>query len=60
MRFLMIINYLNLIGIPLMPTKTYSPLIVNPDAVLSFAIAGKFLKTITWRDLQIVKSFSSI
>ena len=40
---LMVINYFNLKGVSLVPAKAYSPLIVNPDAVLTLPVAYEFL-----------------
>jgi hypothetical protein len=43
-----------------MPSKTYPPLIVNADAVLSLAVAGKLLKPIARRHLQVIQMLSTI
>jgi hypothetical protein len=56
----MIVGYLNIEGIPLMPSKTYPPLIVNSDAVLPLPIASQLLQTVTWRHTQVFQVFRSI
>jgi hypothetical protein len=35
----MIVNYLNIFGMPLNPSETYSKLVVNPNAMLPSAFA---------------------
>jgi hypothetical protein len=56
----MIIGYLNIIGIRLLPSKTYPPLIVNSDAMLPLAIARELLQSIAWWYPQIFQSFRGI
>jgi hypothetical protein len=51
---LVIIRYLDLIGIPVSPLETEPPLIVDPDTVLPCAIPGKLLQPIRRRDPQII------
>ena len=46
----MIIDDLNLFGCLLTPQETEAPLIVDPDAVLAAAVAGKRLQPVArWR-----------
>jgi len=49
----MIIGYFNIVGISLMPPETYSPLIVNADAMLTFPIAGELFQPIPRRHPQV-------
>jgi hypothetical protein len=56
----MIVGYLNIIGIRLMPSKTYPPLIVNSDAVLPLPIASELLQSIAWRHPQVFQAFHGI
>jgi len=35
---LMVVNYFDMDGVPLLPLKTDAPLVVNPNAVLSLPI----------------------
>lgn len=42
------------------PDKTQTPLVVDPDAVLAFAITGQWFESIAWRLPQIVKPVSDI
>jgi len=46
----MIVNNLDLVGFASVPAKTNSPLIVDTNAVLTFAISVEFLKTIAGRN----------
>ena len=48
----MVIHNLNIIGITAFPCKTYPPLLVNANAVLSRAIPTKLLELITRRNFQ--------
>jgi len=56
----MVVGHLNVIGIPLMPSKTYPPLIVNTDAVLSAAITRELLQTVAGRYSQVFQALSTI
>ena len=56
----MIICNLNIVSIPLAPSKAYSPLVIDADAVFSFAISREFLKTIPWGDTEIIQLFCSV
>jgi len=56
----MVVGYLNIVGISLMPSKAYSPLIVYAYAVPCVAITGKLFKPIAGRRLQIFKAVRSI
>src|SRR5579864_7015175 len=48
----MIVDDLNVRGAwrSILPRKTNPPLIVNPDAVLSFAVSLQSFKAITWQN----------
>jgi hypothetical protein len=52
---LMVVCYLNVIGIPAFPDKADAPLIVNPDAILSFTIAFQGLQSVAGRNFEILK-----
>ncbi len=56
----MVVGYLNIVGISLMPSKAYPPLVVDPYAMLRVAVAGKLFQPIARRYLQIFKAISSI
>jgi hypothetical protein len=49
----MVVNNLNIFGAVLAPTKTNSPLIVNANAMLAFAIAFKRFKPVRRRCQQV-------
>ena len=56
----MVINYLNVGGLARLPAKTYSPLLIDPDAVLPNSIPGKLFQPVSWRFAKIVKRISAI
>ncbi len=56
----MIIRDLNAVRISIKPPKTYSPLIVEADAILPFTITGQFLQAITWGHPHVVQSFRGV
>jgi hypothetical protein len=56
----MVVGYFNLIGIPLMPSKIYPPLIVNTDAVLPMAITRELLQAVAGRYSQVFQALSAI
>ncbi len=45
----MIINYLNLVGIAVMPTKNHPPLIVDPNGVKAFPFTFQRFQSIPRR-----------
>lgn len=56
----MIIDYLHIVSVIRSPIKTNSPLVVDANAVLSEAIAGKFFQAISRRNTKVVNCFSII
>jgi len=56
----MIIGYLDLVSIRTAPAKTYAPLPVYPDAVLSGAVTFEFLQLIAKRYPEIFQPFGRI
>jgi hypothetical protein len=56
----MIVRHFDLVGITILPPEAHSPLIIDADAVLSYAIARKSLQPIRRRDTQIIQPFSGI
>ena len=56
----MIIRYSNVVRVSVGPAEAYSPLIVNPDAVLSSAIANQFFQSISGWRTQIVERLCGI
>jgi len=51
----MVIDNLNVIRIPVLPDETDTPLIIDPDAVLSKPVPLKSFKYIPWGDSQVFK-----
>jgi len=49
----MVVCYFNVISVPIFPAKADSPLIVDPDAVLSLAIALQGLDPVARRDSEV-------
>jgi len=56
----MVIHDLDAVGIPILPEETNPPLIVDPDAVLAFAVTLQSLKTVGRWCLQIFKGTSPL
>ena len=54
----MIVNYLNIKGVFAVPLKTYSKLVVNPDAVLILSVSLERLKSISPELLEILQASS--
>jgi hypothetical protein len=50
----MIVRYFHFVGIPFRPTKTYTPLVVNANAMLSLPVAREFFEAIPWGHTQII------
>jgi hypothetical protein len=50
-----IINYLYVIRAIFFPNKAYPEPVINPDAVLSFAVSRKALQPVSGRALQILQ-----
>jgi hypothetical protein len=57
---LMVIHDLDAVGIPILPEETNPPLIVDPNAVLTFAVTFQSLKAVGRRRLQIFKGTSPL
>lgn len=51
----MIVDYLHVVCVPLLPTKTDSPLVVDANAVLSGTITCQLLKAIAKGHAQVVE-----
>ena len=44
----MIVHYLNIVGVSVAPHEAEPPLIVNPDAMLSFPVTVQGLQMVAW------------
>jgi len=51
----MIINDLNVEGVPILPGEAYSPLVIDADAVLPGAVAFQRLQPVAGRYPQILQ-----
>ncbi len=56
----MIVRYLYLVSVSVSPSKAYTPLVVDPDAVLAGAISAKFLEPVPRRNSKIIKLFARV
>src|SRR5690242_14203391 len=56
----MIIDDLNLESIPCAPREANSPLVVDPDGVLSRSIAFQLLQLVAWYAAKLIKSSSGM
>ena len=52
----MIVGYFNVIGVPVFPVEADSPLIVDPDTVLTPAFTLEGLKPVARRDSKVLKT----
>ena len=57
---LMVVSDLNFVGLAFEPAKTKSPLVVDSDTVLSFAITAQLFQAISGCSTQIVERFGRI
>jgi hypothetical protein len=55
-----VIYYFDVEGIPFVPPKTDSPLIINANAVAPFTASRQLLKPITRRKPQVAKGLSRV
>jgi len=51
----MVVHNLNVVGFPLIPTKTYSPLVIDSDAVLSLSSPAQGLQTVSRWNSEIIE-----
>jgi hypothetical protein len=56
----MIINNFNVMGFVILPDKTDTPLVVNPDTHLALAVAFEGFQTITGRVFQVIHGLRGI
>jgi hypothetical protein len=50
----MVICYFNIIGVAVDKTEADTPLIVNRDCVLAFAVSLQGMEAVTWRYCQVL------
>jgi hypothetical protein len=55
-----VISNFNLVRVSFAPSKAYSPLVVDSDAVLSVAVPLEFLEAISRRHTKILQRFRGI
>jgi hypothetical protein len=56
----MIIDDFDVEGVAVMPFKTYSPLLVNADCILSFPVASESVKHVSWIPYQRIQTWGGI
>jgi len=56
----MIVNDLDLVRITISPPKADPPLVVDPNAMLSRAIAFELLEPVPWRHAEIVEHLGGV
>src|SRR5438552_15048404 len=56
----MVVGNLNVMGVAVAPAKADAPLVVDADAVLTFAIPDKFFQSIAWRHTEVLQRFRRI
>ena len=50
----MVVHNFNIHGIAVHPDEAYSPLIVDPDTVLSFSVSPQRFQSVRWWNTQVV------
>jgi len=56
----MVIDDLDIVSVPLIPSETDAPLIVDADAPLPFSIPSQFLKSVARRDKKKINAGSAV
>ena len=56
----MIIDNLHIVAIPFSPFKTFTPLVVDADAVLARTVVGEFFQAICGGDAKVLQRHSPI
>jgi len=51
----MVVSYFNFVGVPALPNKTDTPLVVDSDTKLAFAVAFEPLQPVGGRDSEIIE-----
>jgi hypothetical protein len=51
----MIVYNFNIVSVSFAPTEADTPLVIDPNAVLSLTVSSQFLKAISWRDNEIIQ-----
>jgi hypothetical protein len=51
----MIVYYFNSVCVSLVPIKADTPLVIDPNAVLSHIVSSQLLKETYWRDKKIIQ-----
>jgi len=56
----MIVNYLDVEGIPVAPAKADPPLVIDPYAMLTTSIPRQLLEAIAWRKPKVTQSIRGV
>jgi hypothetical protein len=56
----MVVGKLDVMRFAVEPAKAKSPLIVDANAMLAFAVAGQFLEAIGWRNSHVFQRFGGV
>jgi hypothetical protein len=51
----MVVNDLNVVGITILPAEADAPLVVDSDAIQTFAIPSEFLQAVARGNAEVVK-----
>src|SRR6185312_4768911 len=51
----MVVNDFNFMGVATLPEEADAPLVVDPDAVLAFAVALQGFQAIGWRNAEVIQ-----
>jgi hypothetical protein len=56
----MVVYDLDIVGVSLTPAEADTPLVVDPNAILSFPVSSQFLKAISWWNTKVIQSLSRV
>ncbi len=56
----MVVNDLDVVRIAIRPAKANPPLVVDPDTVLSSAVALELLEPVPWRHTEVVQGLGGV
>jgi hypothetical protein len=55
-----VINYFNIVCTAIFKSETQTPLVIDPNALLTCTIASQFFQAVAWRITQIINANGSI
>ena len=56
----MVIHNFNIVSVAVNPFEADTPLVIDPDAILTFTVPAQSFKPVAWRRKQVLKRFGSM